>query len=81
MAILYSAIGNDLDYNHLTVNHTYNFVDTITGVLKAHGTEQNQGIESTMADSHMCEFMRREKLNGRNAFELILEHIAKFWQV
>lgn len=85
----YGGIGNIPGYAHLTVNHTYNFVDPLTG---AH----TQGIESTwrslkyrnrvecgtsrnLTDSYLCEFMWRKRHEDEDLFEKILTHIRDFW--
>ena len=90
---LWAAYGGiqQMGYPHYTVNHTYNFIDPITGAhtqnvenswknaktrhKKQHGT--NRG----MLDSHLCEWMWRQRnrnLNN-NLFDKMLADISLYF--
>lgn len=86
----YAGIGNmGLQYTHLTVNHSVNFVDAVTGAntQKIESTwnsaksrnRRHWGTHRDMLDSYLCEFMWRKRLNGRNPFDVILDDINVFW--
>lgn len=86
----YNQIQNaGLNYVHLTVNHTYNFVNPVNAAhtqtiestwnaAKARN-RRHWGTSRHMLDSYMCEFMWRKRLNGRNNFEVVLQDIAVNW--
>lgn len=77
---------NAIGYNHLTVNHSINFVDPITGAntnriegLWNQAKAKNRkrwGTHRSMIDSYMCEFMWRSRFAGVDSFESILRDIA-----
>ena len=65
----YNNIEN-LGYQHLTVNHTYNFVDSITHahtnnvdnfrMLSKIRSKKERGTKNDLLDSYMIEFMWRQ---------------------
>ena len=76
-------------FTHLTVKHKYNFVDPVSGA-HTQTTERpwrgpkdenrkRQGTIRAFVDSYLCEHMWRSRLNGRDAFDAILDDIAAFW--
>ena len=77
------------NYTHLTVNHSENFVNPLTGAhsqtvecmwnLAKSRNRRHFGTHRQMLDSYLCEFMWRQRLNGRNPFDVILENIATYW--
>ena len=86
----YNGIANlAMNYNHQTVNHTYNFVNPQNGahtqsiesnwnVFKSRNRKQ-WGTNRQMIDSYLCEYMWRRRLNGLDAFDKILLDIVEFW--
>lgn len=87
----YNNIANNGQFAHMTVNHSLNFVDPVTGVhtqnierlwesAKERNKKQN-GTHRQMLDSYLCEFMWRKRVQtaGLDPFETILNHIATFW--
>lgn len=80
-------LGNN--YTHLTVNHSKNFVDPITGAhtQKIESTwnkaksrnRKHFGTSRHLLDSYLCEFMWRNRLNGRDPFATIINDIVAFW--
>lgn len=85
----YRALANDVNFQHLTVNHSHNFVDPNTGAhtqnIEANWSVAKQknkkrcGTHRSMIDSYLCEFMWRKQLNGADPFERILLHIAQYY--
>jgi hypothetical protein len=83
----YNTISN-FNYQHLTVNHTYNFVDPNTGAhtqnvenMWCRAKKRNKienGTATDMIDSYLCEFIWRERY-GDNAFANIISHIGDFY--
>lgn len=75
-------------FNHLTVNHTYNFVDPISGAhtnnierLWGKAKQRNKkeyGTVLNILDSYLEEFMWREIYND-NCFINILTHISEIY--
>ena len=67
----YTALRNNPDYTHLTVNHSVNFVDPVTGVhtqnientwMKAKCKQKKQfGLHRSMLNSYLHEFMWRQE--------------------
>lgn len=85
----YTNVSSSGDYQHLTVNHQYNFVDPETG---AHTqtiestwrnakmkNKANYGTHRTMLDSYLCEFLWRKRLGDRDPFEAIMNDVKGFW--
>lgn len=77
------------NYNHLTVNHSQNFVNPLNNAhtqnvesmwnrAKA-GNRSRWGTHRAMVDSYLCEFMWRQRLNGRDPFDVIWQDIVAFW--
>ena len=78
-------------YQHLTVNHTVNFVDPLTGCTTNHIEAMRKncnhkfkvmhGIHTTMVSSHLDEFMWRQRYgqNHLDAFNNILEAIRAWY--
>lgn len=75
-------------FQHLTVNHKYNFVDPETlantqrverlwGAAKW-GNKKRRGTHRQLLDSYLAEFMWRNNLKGRDPFEEILSDIVQF---
>ena len=74
-----------------TVNHTYNFVDPVTGThtqtiesMWNRAKERNKrhcGTHRAMLDSYLCEFMwrRRVHVRGNDVCDAILNDIVAFW--
>ena len=93
MSDLWAACGGiqQMGYPHYTVNHTYNFIDPITGAhtqnvenswknaktrnKKQHGT--NRG----MLDSYLCEWMwrQRDRNLNNNLFDKMLVDISLYF--
>ena len=82
----------DYGYNHLTVNHTYNFVDpntfahtqTIESSWRALKRSLHQGgVKKDDMAIHLCEYLyRREvKKNHRNLFETLVSDIARIYDL
>lgn len=77
-----------MGYQHMTVNHSQNFVDPVTGAhtnsvegLWSRAKAKNRrrhGIHRHLLDSYMCEFMWRQRVRNRDAFHEILTHIRDF---
>lgn len=81
----YNTVGN-LGYTHLTVNHSQNFVDPITGATTNHvesvwqkAKEKNKrrfGTHRTMIDNYLGEFLWRQRFgNNGHAFHNLVTHI------
>ena len=85
----YNQIPNIGNYIHLTVNHSQNFVDPVTGAHtqqiesnwnKAKTRNRRHfGTHRHMLDSYMCEFMWRKRLGNNDPFDTILNDIVAFW--
>ena len=67
---------SDLGYNHLTVNHTYNFVDPVTYAHTQH-IEANwrplkrkitAGLRDEYLAGHLCEYLWRREVERNNSF-------------
>lgn len=87
---MWAAYNNiQQQYAHLTVNHTYNFVDPLTGAhtqnvenMWSRAKKRNKrhhGTHRQMLDSYLCEFMWLQSLNGREPFDAALDDIVAFW--
>jgi hypothetical protein len=78
-------------YQHLTVNHSENFVDPVTGAhtqtverLWKSAKERNKrqfGTRRAMMESYFIEFIwrRKVKLAAQDPFDAILNAIAQHW--
>ena len=76
-------------YTHLTVNHTYNFVDPISRTHTQNvenmwsrakrRNKRHNGTHRQMLESYLCEFMWRQNLNGRIKFDVVLDDIVAYW--
>jgi hypothetical protein len=84
-------VGADGRWQHLRVNHTYNFVDHVTLAhtqtverlwrsAKKRNKKQS-GTSRKMLDSYLCEFLWRHdgKRRNVNPFNEILFHIVAYW--
>ena len=79
-------------YQHLTVNHTYNFVDPDTGAhtntiestwSHAKRILPRTGTSKDLLSSYLIEFMYRRKYLNHQAdhFLVLLEHIARVYDI
>ena len=88
----YNNIGQmpRMGYTHLTVNHSQNFVDPITGAntqtIESHWSHAKQrnkrqrGTHRHMVESYLCEWMWRQRnKNAASLFDKILADIAQHW--
>ena len=83
----YNTISN-LGYNHLTVNHSINFVDPVTFAntqrvenmwMRAKRRNKREcGTRKELLESYLIEFMWREK-NKTDTFESIIRDIGTFY--
>ena len=79
----YNTIGH-IGYQHLTVNHSINFVDPVTHATTNHvesmwakAKQRNKrecGTHCALLTSYLTEFMWRQKYKG-DPFQKLLEHI------
>lgn len=77
-------------YNHLTVNHSINFVDPSTGATTNHvermwkeakqRNKRENGTHRHMLGSYLVEFMWRQQF-GENPFRNIIDQIAHLYPV
>ncbi|XP_050691605.1 uncharacterized protein LOC126983150 [Eriocheir sinensis] len=86
----YEKIEDISGYNfkHLTVNHSENFVDPITGAhtqqiestwnLLKRRNKRHCGTKREMMDGYLCEFIWRRRHEGQDLFKVVLENISKF---
>ena len=95
MSDLWRAYGGivaiqGMGFNHLTVNHSLNFVDPLTGVhtqsverswkSAKERNKRHNGTHRHMLDSYLCEWMWRQRhQNNVDLFEHILTSIAAYW--
>lgn len=90
MSDLWAAYGGiqAMGYAHLTVNHTYNFVDPVTNAhtqnvenswknAKIRNKKQH-GTHRAMLDSYLCEWMwrQRNRVRNNNLFDAIFHDIV-----
>ncbi|KCZ75709.1 hypothetical protein H311_03308, partial [Anncaliia algerae PRA109] len=78
---------NIYGYEHLTVNHSRNFVDPISGATTNHiesmwqklkqTSKARYGTARTTLDSHIFEFLWRKKYG--NCFKMFLDHIREIF--
>jgi hypothetical protein len=76
-------------YEHLTVNHTYNFVDPDTGantqrIERLWGSakwrnKRHRGTARHHLSSYLAEFMCRQEVQDYDFFDWILQKIAEQW--
>ena len=81
----YDALGEH-GYQHLTVNHSVQFVDPTTGAntqriecVWAHAKQsikKSRGVPHDHLQSYLVEFLWRRKYGRQNTFENFLEHIS-----
>ena len=81
---------NTLGYQHLTVNHSVNFVDPVTHATTNHvesmwskAKRRNKsecGTRRTLLNTYLVEFMWRQKF-GEEPFQNLLEHIREIYPV
>lgn len=84
----YGGIGA-LGYTHLQVNHTYNFVDPVTGAHTQNienswknakmRNKRQHGTHRAMLDSYLCEWMWRQSNRNNNLFDKIIQDIATYF--
>jgi transposase-like protein len=84
----YDKLG-EVGYNHLTVNHSLNFVDPLSGAhtqrvenMWKNAKMRNKkhcGTAQSMIDSYLCEFMWRQRHKNVDMFKCILRDINLFW--
>ena len=85
----YNTIGN-IGYQHLTVNHSVNFVDPVTHATTNHvesmwgrAKQRNKrecGTHRSLLTSYLLEFMWRQQF-GKDPFQKLLEHIREAYPV
>ena len=87
----YNTVGGLPGLTHLTVNHSQNFVDPVSGAhtqkierswkAAKERNKRHNGTHRSMLDSYMCEFMWRSRVRARNlnVFDTILADIVQFW--
>ena len=88
----YGGIGaiQGMGFDHLTVNHSVNFVDPITGAhtqsverswkSEKERNKRHNGTHRHMLDSYLCEWMwRKRHRNNVDLFEHMLASIAAYW--
>ena len=80
-------------YQHLTVNHTRNFVDPVTGACTnlvecywkncKRRFKSMLGVQNTMLPGHLDEFLWREKYGKtpEDAIEAFYQHTALWYPV
>lgn len=79
----------DMQYVHLTVNHSQNFIDPISGAYTqtiesvwAAAKRRNKkecGTSRSLLDSYLCEFMYRQRYREVDLFQQIFTDIVAFW--
>ena len=91
MSDLWRAYGGvaALGFTHLTVNHSLNFVEPITGAhtqaierswkSAKERNKRHNGTHRTMLDSYLCEWMWRQRHKQLDKFDKILADIAAYW--
>ncbi|KAL5488798.1 hypothetical protein EMCRGX_G017798 [Ephydatia muelleri] len=87
----YNQITAATGMAHMTVNHSFNFVDPATGV-HTQGVEsmwscckrlmiEERTMHSQLFETYLPEFMWRRRFGGPEAFSNILKHIAEQYPV
>lgn len=76
----------DMNYKHMTVNHSKNFVDPISGActnlvegmwnICKMKNKKMWGLHRSMVDSYMCEFMFRRRNQNSSIFDCIMKEIS-----
>ena len=84
----YGGIGA-MGFQHLQVNHTYNFVDPNTGahtqnvenswMCAKKRNKRQHGTRRTMIDSYLCEWMWRQRNRNNNLFDKIIQDIVAYF--
>jgi len=83
---------SQIGFNHLTVNHSLNFIDPLTWAntqrIESNWNAMKKkvcrgGIRREDLDLHLCEYLwRREvKRSGRDAFEANIRDIAHIYPI
>ena len=85
----YNTVAN-LGYQHLTVNHSINFVDPVTHATTNHvesmwaraklRNKKECGTHRTLLTSYLLEFMWRQQY-GKDPFQNLLEHVRNIYVV
>ena len=65
-------------YIHLTVNHTYELVDSVLELT--HKTWRIHGTHRTMLDSHLCEWMWRQRHRNNDLLDQIIVDIIAYFE-
>ena len=76
-----------MGYAGLTVNHTYEFVDPITGAHTKRGKlmgkcrmeKKQNGTHRSMLDSYLCEWMWRQRSRNNDLFDKIIADIVTYF--
>ena len=78
-----------MGFQHLTVNHSLQFVDPQTGARTQNverswksAKEENKRHNErhrNMLDSYLCEWMWRQRYKNIDLFDHILTNIATYW--
>jgi len=76
-------------YEHLRVNHTYNFIDPDSGAHTQHvermwgsakwRNKKQRGTARHLLDSYLTEFICRQEAKSEDFFEWIIKRIAEQW--
>jgi hypothetical protein len=83
---------NEIGFQHLTVNHSYNYVDpetwantqTIESSWRPLRKRLSRGgITKDKLASHLCEYMSRKEIakNKKDPFEVMLDDIRNVYQM
>ena len=91
MSDMWAAYGGiaAMGFQHLQVNHTYNFVDPVTGAHTQNvecswknakmRNKRQHGTHRQMLDSYLCEWMWRQRNRNVNLFDkIIMDIVAHF---
>jgi len=80
---------NAAGFEHLRVNHTYNFVNPDTGAHTQHvermwgsakwRNKRQRGTKRDFLDTYLVEFMMRQEMKGKDEFDWMLARIVEYW--
>lgn len=78
-----------MNFRHLTVNHSENFVDPVTGAHTQsieslwgkvkYRKKKECGVPRAGFDSFLCEFLWRQNNKNKDLFRKILSDIVEYW--